>query len=477
MKIPKTSGQLLKPHESAPPYEPTSVLDPQLTSSPSTVAAGNIHPPTAAVLYPHRDQPPLTLAPTSVEPVADDWPDPLVWLLCENPCPDIEDPSFFPDVSHLSSPPPRQANFDSSHVDLLFSAAHSVEIGDINSAQGVLARLNALQPFPSGGPLQRAAFHFKDALLALLPIPYRPAGDSPLSPIELVRRIAAYKALSDLSPIPQFTSLTANQALLDALDVAPSSLHLIDFDLGLGGQWSSFVQEIASRSRASRSIPPPIRITAVVAEEDAENMLAAENLREFARGLGLRLTIEFVQIGGLGPFALRGVRIATSEAVAVVLSPTIFRLIDGASVLSFIRRVAPRVVVFIDTECCCGSGWSFRRRFAYGLEYYAAVFEAVEAGAAAVGAGMEAVRRIEMAVMRPRIFTTVAAAGVTVDWREVMAAAGMVAVELSEFTKLQANCLLRRSPAEGFHVAQRNGAMVLSWRGKEVAATSAWRCR
>ncbi|KAL0924789.1 hypothetical protein M5K25_005647 [Dendrobium thyrsiflorum] len=473
MKITKSSTggdshaalhHLPKPIDSSPLYEPTSVLDPHITSSPSAAAApavGGVCPAPSLPWDPASI--PLALT-SSASAASDDWSDPLSFLLA-----DMDDPcSFFPDLSQPTPPPPEA---ESSHLDLLLRAAHAVEIGDLNSSLSILARLNFLLPCSTGSPLHRAAFHFKDALLSLLPIPDRPIPEPPLSAIELVLRIAAHKAFSDLSPIPQFTSFTANQTLLESVDAAPS-LHLIDFDLGLGGQWSSFAHDLAARSRAARLPPPPLRITAVVSEETAETALAADNLRDFARGIGLRLTVEFVRLS-----ALAGVRLAPGEAVAVVLTPTIFRLI-GVSVLRFVRRVAARVVLVVDGEGYCGSVGSFRRRFAGGLEYYAATMEVVEACAAAAGAGEEAVRRIERALFRPRIFAAVAAAAAAVgDWREVMASAGMVAAELSEFTESQAEWLLRRAPVEGFHVARREGALVLSWKGRELSATSAWRCR
>ncbi|PKA53625.1 Scarecrow-like protein 15 [Apostasia shenzhenica] len=476
MKIQKTTAgdsaaaisQLPKPLVSPSfLYEPTSVLDPHLTSSPSAAvsvaasATGGELPVVGG----------LSCCPSSFAiPAGDDWPEPISWLLSENPCSDIEyTASFFSDLSQFPSLPPAPVAPE-DQADLLLRAASSVECGDLNSSHAILARLNLLLPFPSGGPFNRAVFHFKDALLCFLSNADRPACEPPLSASELVRRIASHKAFCDLSPIPQFTSFTANQTLLEALaGTCGNSLHLIDFDFGLGYQWSSFVQELAARSRATRVTPPSIRVTAVVAGETIETALAGENLRDFGRGIGVRITVEFAKVGGLNQ-----IRLAVGETVGVVLSPAIFRLV-GISVLKWVRRAAPRVVAFVDTECVDGGGCSFRRKFAGVLEQYVAIMESLEAGAAE-GAGEEAVRRIERAVLRPRIFAAVAAAASAGEWRDMMAAGGMAAAELSEFTEVQADLLLRRSPTEGFHVARREGSMVLSWRGRELAATSAWRC-
>ncbi|KAG1342123.1 scarecrow-like protein 15 [Cocos nucifera] len=501
-------------------YEPTSVLDPHLTSSPAATAGGGGGGSDVPSLpwNPHH-QHQLLLPPP---PTFDEW-DPVAWLLSEK-----DDLSTFPKLPHhpqfhfsegndplyaslfdspfdlpdpfdplppfsdtavtVFSPPPV---FDRTHLELLLRAAHSVEARDFATAHAILARLNQYFPASAGSALQRVAFHFKEALLALLPLPDRPAAEPPLSAVEIVRRISAHKAFSDLSLVPQFTSFTANQILLDALDAAAassgggghSSVHLIDFEFGLGGQWSSFAQIVAARSHACAPAPG-LRITAVVPEETRETALAAENLRDFARGLGLHLAVDFVHVGGLGTLALRGIRLVAGEPVAVVLTPAIFRLLGGpepsAALLRYVRRAYPRVVVFLDTEWSCsgcaaaGQLPSLRRSVAGGIEHYAAVLESVEA----VGPGKEEVQWVERTVVRPRIFSAVGSwrSGWGGGGREALAGAGMSPVGFSEFAESLAEWMVRRAPVDGYNVATRECSIVLSWRGKELAATSAWRC-
>ncbi|XP_010905080.1 scarecrow-like protein 15 [Elaeis guineensis] len=511
-------------------YEPTSVLDPHLSSSPA--AAATTGGPDLAHLPwdSHNHQHHHLLHPPPQPPPSEEW-DLTSWFLAEK-----DDLSPFPKAPHHSqfhfpeddnpsnaslfdgpfdlpdsfeplppfsdtavavvSPPPA---FDRTQLELLLQAALSIESSDIQTAHTILARLNQYLPASAGSPLQRAAFHFKEALLALLPLPDRPAAEPPLSAVEIVRRISAHKAFSDFSPVPQFASFTANQILLDALDAANAaagggghrSVHLIDFEIGLGGQWSSFAQEVASRSRAARAPPPGLRITAVVPEETGETALAAENLRDFARGLGVRLTVDFIRVGGLGTLALNGIRLAPGEPVAVVLTPAIFRLLgaapeSSASLLRFVRRASPRVVVFVDTEWsyfgdCAGHPPSLRRTVAGGIEHYAAVLESVEAAAVVSGATgpvEETVRRVERTVVRPRIFSAVGSwrSGRGGGWREAFAGAGIAPVGFSEFAESQAEWLVRGAQVDGYHVARREGSMVLSWRGRELASTSAWRC-
>ncbi|XP_018680094.2 scarecrow-like protein 15 isoform X2 [Musa acuminata AAA Group] len=426
-------------------YEPTSVLDAHLSSSPATAPA-----PAGA-----GDLPLLSWAGGGGGgsdahyqhhhhlPASDDW-DSASWFLSER-------------------------DFATAHV--------------------ILSRLNHHIPSAAVSSFHRALSLFKEALLALL----RPStAEPPLSAAELVRHIAAHKAFADLSPVPHFGTFTVTQTLIEALDGGTRSIHLIDFDLGLGGQWSSFAQELAARCRASRSSPPAVRITAVVAEESGETALAAENLRDFARSLSISFAVNFVRIGGLGTLALSGIRLAgAGEPTAVVLTPSVFRILgrdaapeSTASLLRFIRRASPRVVLFVDAEGgSAGSAVgphpapSLRRTVAAGVEHFAAVLESVEATAAATGAGEEAVRRIERAVVRPLVVGTVGGwAGRPGPWREVFAGAGWSPAPFSESTESQAEWLVLRAPVEGYRVSRMDGALVLSWRGRELSSTSAWRC-
>ncbi|XP_072979448.1 scarecrow-like protein 15 [Typha angustifolia] len=466
-------------------YEPTSVLDPNLTSSPaSAVTATTTTPPNLHPL-PHHHH--LLPAP----PPTDDW-DPVAWLLSERDDADLLRPPLIPqsfdpntqffnpldDLLVSNSSP----SFDRNHLDLLLQAATYIECGDFASAQGILARLNYYLQSPSGNPIQRAAFHFKEALLSLLP--HNPSvSEPPLSAAQIVRRIGAHKAFSDLSLIPQFASFTANQTLLEAFDAAgaAASVHVIDFDLGLGGQWSSFFQELAARSRTTRRPSPAIRLTAVVPDESGgpEAALAAENLRDFARGLGLRLAVDLVLAASLS-----SLRLATGEPVAVVLSPAIFRSLGGApessaALLRFVRRASPRAVVFVDADGGGGGGNSLRQSIADGVDYYAAVMESVEAAAAATGAGDEPVRRVERGVARPRVFGSVCSwwtLSNSKPWAELLSDSGFASMAFSEFAESQAEWLVQRAPSEGYHVARRDGSLVLTWRGRQLAATSAWRC-
>ncbi|KAA8547326.1 hypothetical protein F0562_003810 [Nyssa sinensis] len=341
-------------------------------------------------------------------------------------------------------------------VDELIQVAECFETNDLQLAHVILARLNQQLQSPVGKPLQRAAFYFKEALQSLLTGSNRPT--RPSSSSEVVQTIKAYKTFSNVSPIVMFSNFTSNQAILEAMDGA-TLVHVIDFDIGLGGHWASFMRGIAGRADSRKPNPLVLRITAVVPEEyEVESRLIRENLSQFAAELKIGFDIEFVLIRTFEFLSFKAIKFVEGEKTAVLLSPAIFRRI-GTGLLTDLERISPHVVVYVDSEGLIDGGTSsFRRSVIDGLEFYSTVLESLEA--AIIGGGEDWIHRIEMFVLRPKIFAVVEAAGrhsTPWAWREAFACAGMRPVALSQFADIQAECLLdnfslRGVQVRGFHV-------------------------
>ncbi|KAE8707086.1 Scarecrow-like protein 15 [Hibiscus syriacus] len=364
-------------------------------------------------------------------------------------------------------------NLGFDFIEELVRAADCFDTHELQLAQVILARLSQRLRSPSGKPLQRAAFYFKEALQSLLNGSTRSALLSSLN--EIVQTVKAYKAFSGINPLPMFSQLSTNQALLEALDGSAPLIHIIDFDIGLGGQYASLMREMAERNDHSGKF---IRITAVVPEEYAiETRLIKESLVQFAQDLKLRFQIEFVLLRTFGMLSFKAFKFIDGEKTAILLSPSIFRCLslNVTAFLSDLRRVNPSIVVFVDSEVWMESGTtSFRKNFVNGLEFYAMMFESLDV---AMGTG-EWVRKIETLLLRPRILAAVetAAKSTAPPWRERFRGAGMRAVHLSHLAEFQAECLLGKVQVRGFHVAKRQAELVLCWYESALVAMSAWRC-
>ncbi|KAJ7952972.1 scarecrow-like protein 15 [Quillaja saponaria] len=364
-------------------------------------------------------------------------------------------------------------------IEDLIRAADCFDTNDLQLAQVILERLNQRLRSPTGKPLQRAAFYFKESLQSLL------SGSNPTpwlsSWSQIVQTIRTYKAFSGISPIPMFSHFTTNQALLEAL-YGSSFIHIIDFDIGLGGQYASLMKEIAEKAESCKINTPVFRITAVVPEEFAvESRLVKENLSQFAQELRIRFQVEFVHLQAFETMSFKSIQFIDGERSALLLSPTIFRRLGSTnSITTFlgeIRRVSPSVIVFVDSE-----GWadaagatSFRRNFVSELEFYSMMLESLDASTA--GGGGDWTRRIEMFLLRPKILAAIEGAGRRVSpWREMFYGAGMRQVQLSQFADFQAECLLEKLQVRGFHVAKRQAELVLYWHDRAMVSMSAWRC-
>ncbi|KAL7141743.1 hypothetical protein ABFS83_08G074000 [Erythranthe nasuta] len=352
------------------------------------------------------------------------------------------------------------------YVNELIQLAKSIDTNSLQLGNVLLSRLNQTLSSPAGKPLQRTAFYFKEALQRLLTESTRPSRH-PTTSSEIIQTIKAQKIFSTISPIPMFASFTANQAVLEAMD-SSTSVHVIDFDIGLGGHWASFMKDLAGRAAPS----PALRISAVVLEEYAvESRLIRESLVQFSRELNIGFAIDFISVRTFEYLSFRSIKFTDGEKVAVLLSPAIFHHV-GTGFLNDLRRVSPHVVVHVDIEGGLDSGSSScRQAVINGLELYSALLESLEA--AESDGGGDWVQMIETFVVFPMIVEAASCRGV--GSREALAAAGLREAGLSQLAELQAECLVRKGRVEGFHVVKQQAEMLLCWHDRPILATSAWK--
>ncbi|GMI86413.1 Scarecrow-like 15, Arabidopsis thaliana HAIRY MERISTEM 4 [Hibiscus trionum] len=501
-------------------YEPTSVLDLRRSPSPGTEKPIS-NPDAVSDPPPHLHQAPLewdehvlrnmdwdsimkdlglddesvpsfkTVTPQGITPSCENHIQNLPEFTSGELTQHSESNNLYDFYSGLNQNPSHQTNFNNyldvsdscgfhnignfnlgfDFIEELVRAADCFDTQELQLAQVILARLSQRLRSPSGKPLQRAAFYFKEALQSLLTGSTRSTRLSSWN--EIVQTIKAYKAFSGINPIPMFSQFTTNQALLEALDGSAPLIHIIDFDIGLGCQYASLMREMAERNDHRKFI----RITAVVPEEyGIETRLIKDNLVQFAQDLKLRFQIDFVLLRTFEMLSFKAFKLIDGEETTILLSPSIFRCLslNVTAFLSDLRRVNPSIVVFVDSEVWMESGTtSFRKNFANGLEFYAMMFESLDA---AVANG-EWVRKIETLLLRPRVLAAVetAARSTAPPWRERFRGAGMRAVLLSQFAEFQAECLLGKVQVRGFHVAKRQAELVLCWYESALVATSAWR--
>ncbi|KAL6906430.1 hypothetical protein ACP4OV_004031 [Aristida adscensionis] len=358
-------------------------------------------------------------------------------------------------------------------VDQLAEAARHAEAGDAFGAREILARLNYRLPAAptAGTPLLRSAFYFKEALRLAL----SPTGESPTppasTPYDVVLKLGAYKAFSEVSPVLQFAHLTCVQAVLDEVGGA-SCIHVLDFDIGMGEQWASLMQELAQRRPAKA-----LKVTALVSpasHHQLELQLINENLSGFAAELGILFQFAAFNIDTLDPAEL--VAMASGDAVAVHLPVGSAHLATMPAVLRLVKRLGAKVVVSVD-HGCDRTELPFAAHLFQAFQSCVSLLESVDA----VGTDAETAAKIGRFLVQPGVEQRVvgrhrAAMEKPLPWRSVFAAAGFVPVQASTFAESQAESLLKKVPLMGFRVEKRGGALCLYWQRGELVSVSAWRC-
>ncbi|KAL1830169.1 hypothetical protein ACET3Z_008581 [Daucus carota] len=359
--------------------------------------------------------------------------------------------------------------------DQLYKATELILSGTFSHAQAILARLNH-QLSLNIKPFQRAAFYFKEALqmsLLMISNPVSPIPSRTPTPVDGMFKIGAYKVLSEVSPLIQFMNFTSNQALLEAVGNA-DSIHIIDFDIGFGAQWSSFLQELPRRD----SGPPSLKITAFASpttHHPIELGLMHENLTQFATKIGVSFELEVVNFDSFDPNSYS----VSSDNEAVAVNFPIWssssHLPALPSLVSFIKQLSPKIMVSMDRGCeridlpC-------PQHLLHTFQYYEILFDSLDAA----NVTTDTVTKIEKFLFQPKIESMVLGRlhfpEHTLPWKSLFASMGFSPVAFSNFAETQAEYLVKRTQVRGFHVEKRQASLVLCWQHRELMSASAWRC-
>ncbi|GMH00609.1 hypothetical protein Nepgr_002448 [Nepenthes gracilis] len=369
-------------------------------------------------------------------------------------------------------------------INQLYKAAELVEAGNSVLAHGILARLNQ-QLAPIGKPFLRAAFYVKEALhLLLMNNPLNATssartlvGSPPSSsPFNLFLKIGAYKSFSEILPLVQFANFTCNQALLEALE-GFDRIHIVDFDIGYGGQWSSFMQELALRKGGA----PSLKITAMASpatREQLEVLLTRENLSHFAREINVALEFEIVSLDYLKS-ASWSLPLHLTEGEAIAVNLPVGSLcsypISPSLILRFVKHLSPKIVVSVDRGCDM-TYLPFPQHILQAFQSYLTLLELLDAA----NSNLDVLQKIERFLVQPDIEKIISGRHGSTEkmqpWRTMFQSSGFVPVSFSNFAECQAEWLLKRTPARGFHFEKRQSSLVLYWQRKELVSASAWRC-
>nr|CAB3491101.1 unnamed protein product [Digitaria exilis] len=197
---------------------------------------------------------------------------------------------------------PKQRDEEGLHLlKLLLQCAESVNADDLDDAHHTLLEIADLAPTPFGTSTQRVAFYFADAMSARLGL-YAPAYSPPA---------AAFEAFNDINPLVEFSHVTANVAIQEALE-KEERVHIIDIDIMEGIQWHGLFHTLASRPGGP---PGVVKLTGLGASMEALEA-TGKRLSDLADTLGL--PFEFIAVAEkAGNVDLEKLGVTGREVVAV----------------------------------------------------------------------------------------------------------------------------------------------------------------
>ncbi|GJM90518.1 hypothetical protein PR202_ga06805 [Eleusine coracana subsp. coracana] len=367
----------------------------------------------------------------------------------------------------------------SSPRHLVLACADRLHRGDLDGARRAADAVLSLAD-PRGDAADRLAHHFARALARRVVSNAAAAGPPPPP------STSAYLAYNQIAPFLRFAHLTANQAILEAAaGRAARRVHIVDLDAAHGVQWPPLLQALAVAGRAEADPPPEVRITGAGTDADALRR-TGDRLRAFAASLSLPSFRFHPLLLQPSPFPAQqlaaGIELRPDETLAVNCVLFLHRLRGEGGAEEFLRWVKsmnPAVVTIAEREEGRAEEEEddLPRRAAAAMDYYAAVFDALEAMVPPGSADRLAVERevlgreIDEAVVGRRWATR----GFE-WWADAARAAGMAPRPLSTFAVAQARFLLRlHYPSEGYDVAEEaRGACVLRWQTRPLMSVSSW---
>ncbi|KVI10285.1 scarecrow-like protein 18 [Cynara cardunculus var. scolymus] len=394
-------------------------------------------------------------------------------------------------------PPPRTAEHHHHHHthmhQLLLYCAQLISSSDFSAAHRLISFLSAISS-PAGDSSDRLVHSFTKALSLRLHHlrrhhPPQTTINTITTPTPTTRCCKdddtilqkSYLSLNQITPFIRFSQLTANQAILDAIDQSHHHqfIHIIDFDTMHGVQWPPLMQAIAERHP-----PPSLRLTATGTNPDILRK-TGDRLSKFANSLGLKFRFHPILLPNEDNTHdlidhLSTVVLHPNETLAVNCVLYLHRLLKNrdnlCSLLKKIKTMNPRVVTMAEIESNHNYP-SFMSRFGEALKYYAAVFDSLEA---TLPPNSQERMEVEEVWFGREIADVVAAEGERHErfrsWEMMMIRnGGFEKVSWSSFAISQAKMLLRlHYPSEGYKLVVVDDCFCLGWRNQPLFSVSSW---
>ncbi|KAK3024332.1 hypothetical protein RJ639_043014 [Escallonia herrerae] len=372
---------------------------------------------------------------------------------------------------------------------LLISCAELVSRSDFSAAHRLLTILSA-NSSPYGDSTERLLHQFTKSLslrlnryatastAVTIGLPSPSTSSSSINQPDSAVIQSSYLSLNQVTPFIRFAQLTANQAILEAVQ-NQQAIHILDFDILHGVQWPPLMQAIAERGFPS----PSLRITGTGSDLDILRR-TGDRLAKFAHSLGLKFQFHpllLINTDDYDPTST--VLLLPGETLAVNCVLYLHRLLgDRDRARLFLRRIksmSPKVVTVAEREANHNHP-AFLQRFAEAVDHYSAVFDSLEATLPPASRERLAVEEVWFG----REIADIVAADAESrrerherfrSWEVMLRSSGFNNLPLSPFALSQAKLLLRlHYPSEGYRLHILNHSFFLGWQNQPLFSVSSW---
>lgn len=366
----------------------------------------------------------------------------------------------------------------------IIEAATAISEGKTDVAVDMLTRLSQVANV-RGSSDQRLTAYMVSALRSRVnPANYPP----PVLELHSREHIDTTQNLYEVSPCFKLGFMAANLAILEAVADHPfNKLHVIDFDIGQGGQCLHLLHALAAKKSDK---PPILKITAFTEQvggvDERLNSIGAE-LKVVANRIGVCLYFN-VMACKVTDLSREKLGLEPDDALAVNFAFKLYRLPDESvttenlrdELLRRVKGLSANVVTVVEQELN-GNTAPFLARVNEACGHYGALFDSLDATVSRDN--MERVR-IEEGLSR-KMANSVACEGrdrverceVFGKWRARMSMAGFGPRPVSQLVanslRLRLNSGTRGNP--GFTVNEQSGGICFGWMGRTLTVASAWR--
>ncbi|XP_022958035.1 scarecrow-like protein 8 [Cucurbita moschata] len=363
----------------------------------------------------------------------------------------------------------------------VIEAAAAISEGKLDVVDEILAPVVKISN-ARGSSVQRLAEYMVFALKSRVnPAEFPP----PVAEIFGDEHSAATQSLYDVSPCFKLAFMAANLAILEAIEEEDRKLHIVDFDIGKGGQYMNLIHLLSGRQKGK----VVVKLTAVVAENGRDERLkhVGESLSQLAKELGVGFKFNMVKQEP-SELTRESLGCDADESLAVNFAFKLYQMPDESvstenprdELLRRVKALAPAVVTVMEQELNTNTA-PFAARVSESCIYYGSLFDSIDS---TVWCDHPDRVKVEEGLGR-KLANSLACEGrerverceVSGKWRARMGMAGFESRRMSEMVaesmKTRLSSGYRVNP--GFTVKEENGGICFGWMGRTLTVTTAWR--